>query len=835
MKKIFVILTLTAVFVTICLTGCFSDDSHRFGEWTVTKQASCTEAGEMTRSCSECGETEKAVIPTLAHDLGDWVKERDPSCAEKGVELRSCKREGCEYYEERLTDKLPHTYGDWGLEREPSCFAEGLEARYCSECNNREERLTGRLNDHELTEWSILREPTCSVEGLKERYCECGDREEAPIPTIPHEYGEWQTESEATCTKAGTEARFCECGDKETRPSALAPHTYGNWVYTEPTCTEEGKRVRECVCGDVEEEILPVREHRYGNWVTTVTASCIARGKEVRRCACGHMEARYSPKVAHKIVTDEAVKPTQSSFGKTEGSHCSFCGTVFVAQEQIDKLPTPVNTDMLSFFSYEDKGNKLVFYWKTTEAYKNKLRKILITVNADGASKTFEVSASEEKFEFTPSSTKTNYGFSAAPVDQNFYQGKSLSRVCYWNPEAKELSFPRVEITTQYGELPTYQPSGGPAGTWGGGIINANYVQSLISVYDENDTLLYRSSASDFSKAKIKVRGNTSARSPKEPFKIKLDKKADLLAGLVERDETKDYKDKNWLLLKSGYDPSLALGYTMSELVGRQYSPAYRYVSLFVNGDFRGLYVLMEPVDDGETRCNISDTGYIIEMDAYYWNEPFYFTTPIAIATPGVRPVGYTFKAPDPDNFTNDSPEVVYIQQYMTDLENALLNGGDVSKYLDIRSCAEWLLVHDIMSTWDSGGSNMYLTKYDNTDASIVYMGPNWDFDSAFWSFSYDTNQFARIRYNDHFYMYLLVNNAEFKRIYKELYSEIRDEIFAAVKAELAVLDTEAYQTLLTLENERWGSSHKSYSYQKNQIISWFAAHLSWMDGAVNW
>ena len=224
-------------------------------------------------------------------------------------------------------------------------------------------------------------------------------------------------------------------------------------------------------------------------------------------------------------------------------------------------------------------------------------------------------------------------------------------------------------------------------------------------------------------------------------------------------------------------------------------------------------------------------------MDAYYWNEPFYFTTPIAHALPAPdhNPVGYTFKAPDPDNFTNDSPEVVYIQQYMTDLENALLNGGDVSKYLDIRSCAEWLLVHDIMSTWDSGGSNMYLTKYDNTDSSIVHMGPNWDFDSAFWSFSYATDQFARIRYNEHFYMKWLVNNAEFKRIYKELYNEVRSKIMAEVKAEIATFETDAYQTLLNLENERWGSSHKSISTQKNQVVSWFASHIIWMDGAVNW
>ena len=40
---------------------------HSFGEWTVTREATCTEAGVETRSC-ECGETETREIPALGHD-----------------------------------------------------------------------------------------------------------------------------------------------------------------------------------------------------------------------------------------------------------------------------------------------------------------------------------------------------------------------------------------------------------------------------------------------------------------------------------------------------------------------------------------------------------------------------------------------------------------------------------------------------------------------------------------------------------------------------------------------------------------------------------------------
>ena len=44
------------------------------------------------------------------------------------------------------------------------------------------------------------------------------------------------------------------------------------------------------------------------------------------------------PAKGHTIVTDPAVEPTYTAEGKTEGSHCSVCGLVIVAQESVPKL-----------------------------------------------------------------------------------------------------------------------------------------------------------------------------------------------------------------------------------------------------------------------------------------------------------------------------------------------------------------------------------------------------------------------------------------------------------------------------------------------------------------
>ena len=48
------------------------EHTHAFGEWTVTKEATCTEPGEQTRTC-DCGYSETQVIPATGHDYVNGV------------------------------------------------------------------------------------------------------------------------------------------------------------------------------------------------------------------------------------------------------------------------------------------------------------------------------------------------------------------------------------------------------------------------------------------------------------------------------------------------------------------------------------------------------------------------------------------------------------------------------------------------------------------------------------------------------------------------------------------------------------------------------------------
>ena len=77
---------------------------HHFGDWAVTTEATCTEPGVRTRTCTDpgCAETETESIPALGHDWGESVTVAEPNGAQGGRVRTACKRCGAETL--RFTD-----------------------------------------------------------------------------------------------------------------------------------------------------------------------------------------------------------------------------------------------------------------------------------------------------------------------------------------------------------------------------------------------------------------------------------------------------------------------------------------------------------------------------------------------------------------------------------------------------------------------------------------------------------------------------------------------------------------------------------------------------------
>ncbi|MBO4578977.1 MAG: hypothetical protein J5715_02365, partial [Clostridiales bacterium] len=198
---------------------------HNWDEGEVTREATCTEAGEKTFTCTDCGATKTEEIPVKEH-TPLAVDEVSATCIATGTTAGHicsvCKAilDGCE---EIPVDPDAHKPVD--VEETPTtCTDEGCTAgTKCELCGN---VLTG---------------------------CET-------IDPLGHDYVDVEgTEQAATCTEAGKEAdKVCSrCGDRIT--GAVIDAKGHNWDTTirKASFTEPGSVTKICsVCGAEETEVI---------------------------------------------------------------------------------------------------------------------------------------------------------------------------------------------------------------------------------------------------------------------------------------------------------------------------------------------------------------------------------------------------------------------------------------------------------------------------------------------------------------------------------------------------------------------------------------------------
>ena len=326
----------------------------------------------------------------------------------------------------------------------------------------------------------------------------------------------------------------------------------------------------------------------------------------------------------------------------------------------------------------------------------------------------------------------------------------------------------------------------------------------------------------DFSGVTIALRGNSSPRTEKKPYKIKLQKKADLLF----RHGNQDYRDKNWLLLKEeGATINTPIGFKVNELVGLPWTPAYQFVNVIVNEDYKGLYMLCESVRRNPScRVNVDAlSGILIENDAYWWNENVSF----ASQSQGTRK-RWTFKYPNAKDITSTQLEAV--RTSVNQLEESISH-GTYTEYLDTCTFAQWFIGHEILATSDGAGSNIFVTKYDDTYSSKFAMSTMWDFDTSMKNEGY----WANIHYLSDFYFPQLIQsrNRAFAKAYVCHWLEAKEHVFDSLAVFLdSFVNTELGQALemsREMDQKRWNYHGVTIAQNVNEAKAFFERRKQWL------
>jgi len=216
--------------------------SHSYGDWTVEKSATCTEAGSRYRTCS-CGDRQTEAIPATGHNM-KWVTVKEATTSETGLKEYRCST--CGYVEK--TETIPvvhsHSFGEW-KRVEPTCDKDGYQTRTCTSCGQEEKKTINKLGHNMKT--SVTKEATCNTTGTKTSKCSrCGYETTETIPALSHSIT-FKTVKKATCEEDGLREGTCSrCGTKKTETVEKLGHNYIWIVEKQATETEDGLKAYKC-------------------------------------------------------------------------------------------------------------------------------------------------------------------------------------------------------------------------------------------------------------------------------------------------------------------------------------------------------------------------------------------------------------------------------------------------------------------------------------------------------------------------------------------------------------------------------------------------------------
>lgn len=400
----------------------------------------------------------------------------------------------------------------------------------------------------------------------------------------------------------------------------------------------------------------------------------------------------------------------------------------------------------------------------------------------------------------------------------------------------ENIDVPFLHIITVDGEIPSSESyTCPPEGAIGACVAtNPNKVKSRLVITQLGDTLY---DSGEYVKKEsgltVKIRGNSSSQEKiqKKSYKLKLEKKANLIPVTDPLDKT-DYRDKEWVLLNNterNYNELVAR--TVSKMIGMPWTPRSIPVQMEMNGDYYGFYYLSEAVSkNNDCRLVLGDGGYVVEMDPYWWNEDKWFVGPI-YSTGAIR---WTYKEPDTDDLTPRWEEVILNQ--ISQLEENIKQ-PNVASYLDFESTAQWLLSQDVLGNSDAAGSNIYFLGKDTLNPFPITMPLLWDFDGDF-----------KVQPDEHSYSHSknvifidLLANSEFASYYQSFFNE---NALPLMDGTIAYLDSLVNSPLATsldslayYENLRWFDgieAQKTVSTLMNKIRTYLVQRRTWMQSLIS-
>ncbi|MBW8326025.1 MAG: CotH kinase family protein [Prolixibacteraceae bacterium] len=362
-------------------------------------------------------------------------------------------------------------------------------------------------------------------------------------------------------------------------------------------------------------------------------------------------------------------------------------------------------------------------------------------------------------------------------------------------------------------------------------------------------------------KVGIEIRGSSSQMFPKKSYGFETKSAAGLdvdvsLLGLPE--------ENDWILYAPYTDKTMirdVLTYTLDAALGH-WSPRCRYVELFLNNQYQGVYVLMEKIKRNKNRVDIAKLlttdnsgedltgGYILKIDKTTgesgsdgWYSSYYNATGKTF---------YQYDYPKAKEIT--STQKTYIRTWVQNMENALYSGkyagtGNYHEYLNDSSFIDFMIINEMAKNVDGYRLSSFLYKGKN---DRINCGPIWDFNLTYgnadyyngWiatGFQYQAN-LGTDGWQNPFWWNRLMADPEYVKKLKIRWTSLRKKELSNQRVTFVI---DSLTSLISEAKDRnyqkwtqvigyhvWPNYYvgRSYSDEVNWMKNWISQRLVWLD-----
>ncbi len=313
-----------------------------------------------------------------------------------------------------------------------------------------------------------------------------------------------------------------------------------------------------------------------------------------------------------------------------------------------------------------------------------------------------------------------------------------------------------------------------------------------------------------------------------------------------------------WVLYGPYLDKSLIRNYLLYNISGEimDYSPNVRYCELFLDGDYRGLYLMCESITSGDgTRLDLTVTekgnkvtGYLLKFDrASESNLPLTREIYTMSERQGYGYSDITIDYPGKNNLTEEMAKQIELE--VSAFDKAIYSYDYDSEkygyktYINMDSFVDYFIINEFSKNLDAGAYSTYMYKRPGEKYKMCV----WDFNSSCDNYPDNWTGFGGFSLNDKLYFVSLCRDKDFVEAVIRRYYELR-KTFLNEKYLLNYIDeTVNFLGDAAKRNEdRWQAYIKSdtlapntrnaYTYGQavKQLKSWIVNRGIWLDKNIH-